>query len=233
MPLKGYLKDSAHPFYGAAVALGMLLFYEIALVWTPGVEVLYRNAPEAWFRGLLHFFGLSHSHVSFFWLTLGLVALPLLYRKGVQLSMKTLVWLMVEALVWGALSGLVIQFVLRSLLLAQGRITGHLLSDLALAVGAGLFEELFFRVLLTSLLIAGFAQVFRWRLGAILLAITVASFLFSLAHYTGAGDAFSFYSFTYRFLGGFWFTALYAGRGFAVTALAHAFYDILIILGNL
>ena len=231
MRLKAYLEESAHPFYGAVAALGMLILYEICLVWNPDSQVIYRNAPEAWMRQILHFFGLSHHYVSFFWITLGLIAIPLLYHKDSNPKVKTFGWLVLEAIIWGSLSGLVIQGLMQNLLFAQTQLTGSLVSDLALAVGAGLFEELFFRVGLTSLLIYGFGQIFKIRLFALLLAITVASFLFSLAHYTGnAGDAFDLYSFTFRFVAGFWFTALYATRGFAITALAHAFYDIFIII---
>jgi len=176
--------------------------------------------------------GLSHHYVSFFWITLGLVALPLLYHHEANPKVKTFFWLTGEAMIWGLLSGFIINGFIQQLLFAQGRLTGSLISDLALAIGAGLFEELFFRVGLTSLLILGFQQIFKIKWISLLVSITVASFLFSLAHYTGsAGDAFNLYSFTFRFFAGFWFTALYASRGFAVTALAHAFYDIFIILG--
>ncbi|MDX2469289.1 MAG: CPBP family glutamic-type intramembrane protease [SAR324 cluster bacterium] len=232
MGLKTYLKESAHPFYGAITAMGMLIIYEIFLVWEPDLPVLYRNAPEAWMRNLLHFFGLSHHYVSFFWITIALVAVPLLHKKGLVFSNKIYFFITLEALFWGAVSGILIQTLISSLLMAQSGLTGHLLSDLALAIGAGLFEELFFRVGLTSLLILGLSQVFSWRLGATIVSIFVASFLFSLAHYTGnAGDSFTIYSFLFRFFAGFWFTTLYAVRGFSVVALTHAFYDIFIILG--
>jgi len=228
----GYLAASAHPFYGAITALGMLVLYEVFLVWEPDAPVMFRNAPEAWMRSLLHSFGLSHHYISFFWITLGLISIPLFWRKGVVFSQRVFVLIACEALFWGISAGIVIQLVMNSLLLAASSLTGHLTSDIALALGAGLFEELFFRVGLTSLLILGFRGLFASRLIATLAAVLVASFLFSLAHYTGnGGDVFSLYSFLFRFFAGLWFTSLYAWRGFAVTALSHAFYDILIILG--
>ena len=183
-------------------------------------------------RGVLHFFGLSHHYVSFFWITIGLLAIPLLHKKGMVFSHKLYFFLTAEAILWGLLSGVILDLVVYNLLMAQSSLTGHLLSDLALAIGAGLFEELFFRVGLTSLLILGFSKIFSWRPMALFMSILIASFLFSLAHYTGSGgDQFTLYSFMFRFFAGFWFTTLYAVRGFAVVALTHAFYDIFIILG--
>lgn len=230
--IAGYLANSAHPFYGAITALGMLVLYEVFLVWEPDAPVMFRNAPEAWMRTLLHSFGLSHHYISFFWITLGLIAIPLFWRQGVVVSKRIVLFIALEALFWGISAGVVIQLIMNSLLLAAGRLTGHLTSDIALAMGAGLFEELFFRVGLTSILILGFRGLFASKILATLAAVLVASVLFSLAHYTGnAGDAFTLYSFVFRFFAGLWFTSLYAWRGFAVTALSHAFYDILIILG--
>ena len=118
-----------------------------------------------------------------------------------------------------------------NLLFAAGSISGSLIGDLGLAIGAGLFEELLFRVILTTLLIKVTLKTIRVKWLAILISILVASFLFSLAHYVGnAADTLEFYSFLFRFLAGIWFTTLYSLRGFSIVCMSHAFYDIMVIL---
>ena len=99
---------------------------------------------------------------------------------------------------------------------------------LMLALGAGLYEELLFRVLL----VGGLAAGLRWLLGARtltagLIAAIVGALIFSGFHYVGEyGDPFELASFTYRAIAGLAFSGLYLTRGFGITAWTHALYDV-------
>jgi membrane protease YdiL (CAAX protease family) len=104
------------------------------------------------------------------------------------------------------------------------------LQGLALSLGAGLFEEFIFRVLLLGGLLLLTRLLLPHHLASVV-AIVVAALLFSAAHYLGPlGDRFTLASFLFRFVAGLLFTALYYLRGFAVTAYSHAFYDIRVLL---
>ncbi len=105
------------------------------------------------------------------------------------------------------------------------------MQGLGLSLGAGLFEELFFRVILLNVLLVGTGLVFkRWLSAAI--SIPLAAFLFSLAHYVGPlGEPLEIYGFMFRWVAGLLFTVLYYLRGFAVTAYSHALYDVWVITG--
>jgi len=226
-----YLKASSHRFYGAVTALFMLLLYEILIIWGNTADTIIRNAPEAWLRTFLNLLGISHYYISFTMLTVALVAVPLFYSKEVQIRKAVFIGIILESVFWGLVSGLLINLVIARLFMAAGSMTGSLLGDLGLAIGAGLFEELLFRVILTSALISICLKVIRIKWLSMIVAVLVASLLFSAAHYIGsAGDTFQLYSFLFRFLAGLWFTTLYSIRGFAVVCLTHAFYDIFIIL---
>ncbi|MDT8446017.1 MAG: CPBP family glutamic-type intramembrane protease [bacterium] len=227
----GYLRQSSHPFYGALVALVMFMAYEILLViepFGPGGQI--RNAPEAWMRTLFYFAGVAPQYLTFVLITFSLAALPLTYRGIDRFRPKLFLLMIPEAMLWGVASGIVVQWVLGQIFLAAGMAQVGLMTQLGLAIGAGLFEEFFFRVLLTGGLIWLFGRFWpRWL--AVLGAVLLASLLFAWVHYIGSlGDAFSLYSFLFRFFGGCWFALLFAARGFAVVAMAHAFYDILVIL---
>ena len=104
---------------------------------------------------------------------------------------------------------------------------------LMLSLGAGLYEELLFRVLLVSAL-AGLARVaFGFGVkGAGVFATIVGALIFSAFHYIGPfGDPFRLTSFTFRAISGVAFSALYLLRGFGITAWTHALYDAFLLLG--
>lgn len=103
---------------------------------------------------------------------------------------------------------------------------------LMLSLGAGLYEELLFRVILVGALawaarrLLGLPPLFAGT-GAVLLG----ALAFSAVHYVGAyGDPFTLYSFAFRAIAGVFFSALYLTRGFGITAWTHALYDVVVLV---
>ena len=103
---------------------------------------------------------------------------------------------------------------------------------LMLSLGAGLYEELLFRVLLVSGLLLLARRVLGW--GPTLantFAVCVGALIFSTFHYIGPfGDPFRLDSFVFRAIAGVAFSALYVFRGFGITAWTHALYDVLVLI---
>ena len=118
-----------------------------------------------------------------------------------------------------------------SYLLAAAGLPGRK-ESIALALGAGVYEEFIFRVVLIS----GFMFFLRdiLKLHAVissLLAIVTASAIFSAFHYLGAmGDVFEFKTFLIRFTAGVFLSLLFVLRGYGITAYTHTLYDLLVIL---
>jgi membrane protease YdiL (CAAX protease family) len=105
------------------------------------------------------------------------------------------------------------------------------MQNLALSVGAGLFEEIIFRVILLNLLYLLLSTLLRKKVVAAVVSVLLASFLFSLSHYVGTmADTWQLYSFIFRWGAGLLFTLLYFIRGFAITAYTHALYDIWVLV---
>lgn len=109
-----------------------------------------------------------------------------------------------------------------------------LLTDIGLSIGAGLYEELLFRVILVGGLFWGISKVTKTRRSAYIYAAVIGALAFSAVHYIGSlGDVFTLSSFSFRFLFGLALNAIFLLRGFAVAAWTHAIYDILIVTGLL
>ncbi|MEZ4454048.1 MAG: CPBP family intramembrane glutamic endopeptidase [Nannocystaceae bacterium] len=100
---------------------------------------------------------------------------------------------------------------------------------LVIAAGAGLHEELIFRLIGmggVGWLLAGITG----RRRAWIAALVISSVVFSLAHHIGpAGEPFTFDAFLYRALAGAFFAIVYQLRGFAVAAWTHALYDVYVL----
>jgi len=103
---------------------------------------------------------------------------------------------------------------------------------LMVSLGAGIYEELLFRVLLVGALAAAARALLGWRpLSAGIAATVAGAAIFSAFHYIGPyGDRWQLYSFAFRMVAGLFFSALYLTRGFGITAWTHALYDVLLLM---
>ena len=103
---------------------------------------------------------------------------------------------------------------------------------LMLSLGAGIYEELLFRVLLVGAVAWLARRVLGFRpLVAGTCATIAGALIFSAFHYIGPfGDPWQVYSFVFRTIAGLFFSALYLTRGFGITAWTHALYDVFLLV---
>ncbi len=104
------------------------------------------------------------------------------------------------------------------------------IANLVLSIGAGVHEEIVFRLVLIGVLQYVFADLLGARDGAAFaIAAVASSLLFAGAHHVGRfGEVFAFHTFAFRALAGLIFAAIVRWRSFAVAAYTHAIYDILV-----
>jgi uncharacterized membrane protein len=100
-----------------------------------------------------------------------------------------------------------------------------------ISAGAGLHEELVFRVVLFGGLLAALT---RWtqlsRLIIVTSALAISGALFSLSHHIPPhGEAFTLFAFVYRLLAGVLFGLIYLKRGFSTAVYTHFLYDVLVL----
>lgn len=234
--LRSYWNETRRPLVCLVFAAPLLVVYEVG-VWT--FPQAARNGADVWMRGWLGAVGLS-----------GAVVLPAVV-VGVLLA-----WHYTSRQPWrvprGVLLGMVgesvlVGFALRvfarlfapvfslfqlpgddaRIAMAAGPLN-RLLQRVIEFIGAGVYEEVLFRLVLLSALIAIFShQLPRPR--AVLLAAVVSSVMFAAAHHVGAlGEDFYFSVFLFRLLAGGLFAAIFLYRGFGIAIGAHAVYDVLV-----
>ena len=110
--------------------------------------------------------------------------------------------------------------------------TGNLIIQrVTLAVGAGIYEEFLFRVMLILIFtkIINFYFWYGYNYSRII-AMFISAGIFSGFHFIGDfGDFFSFNTFMIRFFAGILLGVIYFSRGFGITAWAHSIYDLIIL----
>lgn len=117
--------------------------------------------------------------------------------------------------------------------LSAGAAAGDsLVSIVVLSIGAGVYEELVFRLLLMGGIFVAGVRLLRWPVvAAAAIAIVVSSLLFSAVHHLGAfGDPFAPGIFVFRFVAGVLLALLFVARGFAVVVYTHAIYDVIVLM---
>ena len=231
--MSNYWRYSRSAYYSAIAALPLLVIYEILIVLSKSPYWGIRNAADVWIRTFLMAFDLQAQHLTFVLIGISLALIPIAKSRarGIKLKANFFALMFAESLAFSLVLGVVLQSILRMGGLSSGGLGSGLMQNLALSVGAGLFEEIIFRVLLLNLLFLLLSPLFKKKVVSAVVAVLLASFLFSLSHYVGTmADTWQLYSFLFRWAAGLLFTVLYFVRGFAITAYTHALYDIWVLV---
>ncbi len=237
-PVGTYWLNSKRPLEILVFLLPFIIAYEVGLVGVlrAGDGQVLTNVAHKTIITIFDFLGVSG--VGF--------ALP-----GIVLLVILLVWQCLRRAPWSVdrsaigimwLESLVL--VLPVLLLAQ-MLTGMeefvaledsevvmpgLMGQIAVGIGAGLYEELVFRWLLIAVLHTLACDVFKLRhTTGLILSILIAALAFAIYHPL-EGAPFSL--FIFYFLGGVYFGGIFVLRGFGIVAAVHALYDVVVVLGN-
>lgn len=106
--------------------------------------------------------------------------------------------------------------------------TGNLTQAVSF-IGAGVYEEVMFRLLLLPLVYVAFRMFDCPPKFAGAMAALSTAFVFALAHHVGPNaDAFNLFAFSFRIAAGTFFAAIFFLRGFGITVGCHAAYDLMV-----
>ncbi len=239
-----YVALSRTATYSFLAALPLLVGYHtLILVANAGRgPVQVRVGAEVWITRLLAWFGATGMlALGVAVLVAGLVVFVAERKKDIPIRRRYFGWMVAESLVYAVVLAALIGYVVGVLFAVAPAVKPDVMAAqvgqpgrfmmLALSLGAGIYEELVFRVVLVGGLFAALHRFTPWSRGrAYVVAALVGALVFSTVHYLGPlGDPFALSSFTFRFLFGLALNAVFLLRGFGIAAWTHALYDVLIV----
>jgi membrane protease YdiL (CAAX protease family) len=233
-----YLGATRHPWPCLWFVLPLLAVYEGGVLYVGGEHgQALRNGADAWLRrGLQEMGGVVHPAAAPV-LVLGLLVVWCAGRwrdrPGEVPSVCT--GMLVESLffacgLWGLSRGF--GPLLESLgikLKAGASPSADAVSQLVTYVGAGIYEEVIFRLGAYAglLVLMRLSQV--PKAAAVGMAAVLSGVVFAAAHHVGpSGESVESFVFLFRTLAGVYFALIYQFRGFGVAVGAHAGYDLLV-----
>ena len=156
-------------------------------------------------------------------------------EKEYRLSPVIFIPMFMESAVYALFMGYGLGFIVYKVLFPYA-LSLHFSKDMwmgiILSVGAGVYEEIVFRLLLITLLyftLTTLLKIYK-PIGAIISIIT-AALIFTFMHYVGSlSDSFTYTNFTFRFLSGIVLSAIFLFRGLGVVVYTHVIYDVLTVL---
>lgn len=242
MPPATYWTSTRAPRYSLPFVLPLLLTYE-ALARVVSGEAGIRNGADVLLKSLFLLLGGTHGLTIFAVLLLGtgMVLVIRDLRRSGPLKGGYFLAMVLESVIYAVLFGLVTSlltaFLLRGpgmLALAQRRLPFDLPTQITVSLGAGIYEELLFRVILVSLLAWIGTRLLGWAPWAAGVgAAVVGALIFSAFHYMGPlGDTLELGSFVFRTVAGLLLSGIYLLRGFGIAAWTHALYDVLLAVGS-
>jgi hypothetical protein len=237
--LDTYWNQTRRPLPCLVFLIPLLTLYEVGVLWASqnggNVDVI-QNGADSWMRWAIGQFGISPVYV--------LPLLILLIFTGWQVwtrepwkmdgevvlgmlgeSMVLAIWLMVI----GRLQDIAFHRIEASQVLAAFGDSSSGLDRLISYVGAGIYEETMFRLLLLPAVYYCLIALGIPSPVSMTLAMTASALAFAGAHHIGPlAEPFVWFNFIFRWLAGLFFAGVFVLRGFGIAVGAHAAYDILV-----
>ena len=230
----GYFDLSKEPLHILVFLLPLVVFYEVALYFTKtdidGANIQIK----------------AHYHLVQFFDYFDMPATQGFYLGGIIIITIFLVWHLIVANKWKIEARVIVFMAIESILLAlpllifggflgglvvatEGTSIGQLeLSEkLAVSIGAGLYEELVFRMIIIGFIHTIVCNIFKQSDRAGLIAgVVFSSILFALYHDLPLPVDLPATSLFFFFSAGAYLGFLFVTRGFGIAAATHAAYDV-------
>jgi len=230
---QSYFSASRNLFYSLVIIFPMLFLYEL-LGFINNFETNYhvRNGADVLIRQAFSVFGPASQFLYGFTLVLIFCSIGYKYREILlngQINIRFLVLMIVESFIWCA--GLLIAMKGINTLFLASPIASDLLEQFYLSIGAGIWEELVFRLGLITVITYIINLIFRYgKSFSLFVSLFFSGTIFSLFHYVGSyGDIFTWETFILRSFAGVFLGAVFLFRGLGISVYAHIFYDMVLI----
>ncbi len=244
---KSYFHLTRTGTYGFLSALPLILLYEVLIIVTnQGREGQIRISSEVWLKQWTQYVeGPALLILGGVLILVGIAIVVAERKKRIAIRPSYFLGIIIESSFYAVLVAILVTQII-SIIFAPTLIAPTLMAAvaspalqvaeqdlatrIALSIGAGIYEELLFRVILVGGMYWLLRILFRSKSLSYIIAAVVGALLFSAIHYMGElGDVFTLQSFLFRFFFGLALNVLYLLRGFGVAAWTHALYDIMVV----
>ncbi len=223
-----YAVESRRPLVSLAFLLPLVLLYEYAAAGVlraggPGRELLVHNR----IHGVLSWFGIVGVWVPVVVLVASLLVWHGLRRERWRVRPNVLPIMVGESAVL-TVPLLVLSALFHPALPGAGV---EVRAQLVRALGAGIYEELVFRLLLIGALMWLATEILRLRgASARWSAVAASAVVFSLAHLAPIGaEPFLWETFGFRLAAGLYLAIVFTGRGLGIASGCHVAYNLLLV----
>jgi hypothetical protein len=219
---KGYFQKSELPLHSLVFILPFLIIYEVG-------KRYYSTDVTAfvWMQDFLRLCGAYGRHLPALAVVGILLSWHIARKDPWQVAPKHVLGMVAESIAL-AIPLFLIGLVASRYLPMMPNFSRAWAGRVVLSIGAGIYEELVFRLAAFALLSFLLVDVFDLpKVWASLLMVVMSSLAFSLYHYWGY-EPFQVRTFAFRTAAGFYFGAVFAFRGFGISAGTHASYDIIV-----
>lgn len=236
--LLNHLSGRVDPLTSAILVFPLFIIYQLGILLSRGlngVDFVTASLVQLCERDLGNYLIVLSG------MLLAYAAILLLLRQRETFDPKAFVPVLLESSFYALSMGSIILFIMHRFvelvpgLSTSGQLSAALASGLSfldvvvISAGAGLHEELIFRLIGVSGLSWLLAGVMNEK-QAWVVAVILSSLTFSLAHHVGPhGEPFVFAAFAYRSLAGLFFALVYQVRGLAVAVWTHTLYDVYVL----
>jgi len=235
-----YWAATRRPFPSLLLIAPLILTYESGVRWLGGATAAeLRTGADTWMRNALVRVGLTDQWFLPLGLFLILMSWQVLRFYDWRFSPAILAGMVVESIVWAvALIGISRLIDLGFSCLEHGGLPMLTISpepsepslrSLVGYLGAGVYEETLFRLILVPILFGALRLLQAPQVLASALAVTGSALLFALAHHAGTpAESFTWFAFIFRWMAGVFFAWVFVIRGFGIAVGTHTGYDILV-----
>jgi len=221
----------ARPLDSLFFLLPMIVFYEIVSLFGDRVGLHVGHSRVVAFYLLQNLFGLLGT--SAFWMPgVGVVGI-LLATQAVsgnrwRFNKSGVAWMYAESIAW-AVPLIAVNHLTQMASVVDS--VPSVMNAVALSIGAGIYEELVFRLLLIALIVIIGADLLRFPKDATLVAaVFISAIVFALHHHPPFGnDPFNVVRFAFRTLAGVYLAGVFVFRGYGPAAGTHIAHNLLVI----
>jgi hypothetical protein len=235
-----YWDITRRPLPSLCLVAPLMLAYEAGVLWHVGTSSApLRTGADAWIRHILASVGLTDQ----WFLPLALVVILLGWQVASPRDWRFSPSILVGMVLESCMLAIALVGISRLIDLGFSLLDHHGVPVLSVAsppsrsplvpligfLGAGVYEETIFRLVLVPLLFGLLRLLQTPQILASALAVTASALLFSLAHHAGTpGETFTWFAFVFRWMAGVFFAWVFVIRGFGIAVGTHTAYDVLV-----